>query len=118
MEAMILLVAGLKLPPYLIDDGLSRLGAGIERRVAENSIRSAQRVMNDKPIPRLLARAYKVTDVRLSSEPCDGSPNMFTPSGEYASEVQIYTIFGIPYEKIYMTCGGDNFTTAPREQVR
>lgn len=103
-----ILVAGFKAPAYFIDNGISQFPTEMEREVAANSIRSSY--MASEGLGALIIRAYRVTSVSLASEPCDGSPNMFKPAGKYASQVQLYTIFGLPYETIYLTCGGDGWT--------
>lgn len=109
LASLALFVGGTLLPPLIIDDGLSKYAHGIERRVAERSLDYAKIVTNDHPIPRLMARAYRVHDVRRSSEPCDGSPNMFTEEGKYSAEVEVYTFFGLPQDTFHMRCGGDAF---------
>lgn len=104
-----ILVAGFKTPSYFIDNGISKFHTEMERGVAANSIESSKMAMSGS-FGALLVRAYRVTSVSLASEPCDGSPNMFKPAGKYASQVQLYTIFGLPYETVYLTCGGDSYT--------
>lgn len=110
-------VAGFAAPRFAIDDGISRYSREVERRVAINSIKTARKA-GGRSFDALLTTAYRVIDIYIATEPCDGSPNMFLPDGDYASRVQTYTIFGLRYNTFNMTCGGDSFTTAPREQVR
>ena len=103
------LFAGFKAPAYFIDNGISKFHTTMEREVAASSIRSSYMATSGS-FGALIVRAYRVTSVSLASEPCDGSPNMFKPAGKYASQVQLYTIFGLPYETLYLTCGGDSWT--------
>lgn len=112
--AVIVVIAGFKAPPYFIDTGISQFSGEIERSVAANSIASAHKAMSGS-FGALLATAYRVTEVTPAVEPCDGSPNMFEPAGKYASRVQIYTIFGLRYQILYLICGGDHYSIYPLE---
>jgi len=114
LGAVIVVIAGFQAPSYFIDRGISQFSSEMERGVAENSIASAYKAMSGS-FGALLATAYRVTEVTPAVKPCDGSPNMFEPAGKYASQVQIYTIFGLPYQTLYLTCGGDNYSIYPQE---
>lgn len=114
LGTVIVVFAGFKAPSYFIDKGISQFPSEIERGVAENSISSAYMALSGS-FGGLLATAFRVTEVTPALEPCDGSPNMFEPAGKYASRVQIYTVFGLPYQTLYLTCGGDHYSIYPLE---
>lgn len=113
MFGLIVGVIGFAAPGFVIDNGIDSYRSEVERRVAINSVKTAKQVGSGTP-DALLTTAYRVADVFIATEPCDGSPNMFLPDGDYASRVQTYTIFGFRYKSIYMTCGGDSWSIFPR----
>lgn len=106
-------IVGFATPRFFIDNGIDSYRSAVERRVAINSVKTAKQVGSGSP-DAVLTTAYRVADVFVATEPCDGSPNMFLPDGNYASRVQTYTIFGFRYKSIYITCGGDSWSIFPR----
>lgn len=101
---------GYLIPVIVIDHGLGSF-SGDELEVARTAL-SASRHFADHPLERLAFIRARVVHVEYVPDHCPGHADADALS-DYTAQVRYYTLFALPIEMIYATCGGDAVSRTP-----
>ena len=91
------LVLGMVLPRFIIGDGVDRY-EGNEKKIAHEKLLYIGAFFAGEPYSQLTLTAQRVTRVRKCPQP---------------GEVQLFTIFGIPYGELRFQCTGSDIIRCP-----
>lgn len=106
---LVVLVLGMILPRFVIGDGVG-LYEGNYRKLAQQALLETDVFFAGEPTSQLLITAKRVMKVGT----CTAYPPGDSPPYYFQGEVQLYTIFGIPYGELRFQCEGTEIIGCPQ----